>query len=326
MNQNDLVKFSRWVTILSVLVLIAFALSIFVISNPASVEKPFVKKEVVIHPTDTLWKAPDTLSIPKTEQGKLIRYGRELIAHTAAYLGPNGSVKKISNGMNCQNCHLEAGTKPFGNNYGSVASTYPKFRARSGSIESIEKRVNDCLERSLNGKSIDSLSREIRAMVAYIKWLGKDVAKGKKAKGAGLFKLAFLSRAADSTKGQLLYEQKCVTCHGKNGEGLKKANGVEYLYPPLWGDHSFNVGAGLYRISNFANYIYANMPLGATFYEPQLTQDEAWDIAAYVVSLERPIKKFPSDWPKIASKPIDHPFGPFADTLTERQHKFGPFR
>jgi thiosulfate dehydrogenase len=68
------------------------------------------------------------------------------------------------------------------------------------------------------------------------------------------------------------------------------------------------------------------MPVGATFYEPQLTQDEAWDIAAFVVSLERPIKKFPHDWPKIASKPIDHPFGPFADNLTERQHKFGPFR
>jgi len=326
MNQQDLIKFSRWITLLSVLVLISFALSIFVISNPTVIHKKFVKKEVVINPTDTLWKAPDTLSISKTEQGKLIRYGRDLIAHTAKYLGPNGSVKQISNGMNCQNCHLDAGTRPFGNNYGSVTSTYPKFRARSGGIESIEKRVNDCLERSLNGNSLDSLSREMRAIVAYIYWLGKDVTKGKTASGSGLFKLAFLNRAADSTKGQLLYEQKCVTCHGKNGEGLKTASGIEYLYPPLWGKNSFNVGAGLYRISNFANYIYANMPLGATFYEPQLTQEEAWDTAAYVVSLERPVKKFPGDWPKIASKPIDHPFGPFDDNLTERQHKFGPFK
>src|SRR5258708_3287515 len=82
-----------------------------------------------------------------------------------------------SNGMNCQNCHLEAGTKFFGNNYSAVASTYPKLRERSGTIESIEKRVNDCIERSLNGKAIGNDSKEMRAFVAYIKWVGKDVEK-----------------------------------------------------------------------------------------------------------------------------------------------------
>ncbi len=279
-----------------------------------------------MNPLDSLWKAPDTLSIPTTNEGDLVRYGRNLIAHTAKYLGPRGSVKQISNGMNCQNCHLDAGTKPFGNNYGSVAATYPKFRARSGGVESIEKRVNDCIERSLNGIAIDSLSREMRAIVAYINWLGKKVPKGKKAKGSGLIDLTFLQRAADPRIGGIAYEQKCVTCHGENGGGVKKASGVEYLYPPLWGKNSFNVGAGLYRISNLAKYIYANMPLGATFYEPQLTSEEAWDIAAYVVSLERPIKNFPHDWPKVESKPVDHPFGPYADNLTEKQHKFGPFK
>jgi thiosulfate dehydrogenase len=315
-------KAPRWITITSV----AVALILFMLLKPISVHELFGTKGKILNPLDTLWKAPDTLSIPKTKQGELIGYGRELIMHTSKYLGPRGSVKQISNGMNCQNCHLNAGTKPFGNNYGSVAATYPKYRARSGSIESIEKRVNDCIERSLNGSPIDSLSREMRAIVSYINWLGKDVAKGDIAKGSGLIHLRFLNRAADSTKGQLLYEQKCTNCHGKNGEGLLESNGVEYLYPPVWGKHSFNVGAGLYRISSFARYIYANMPLGSTFYEPRLTQTEAWDIAAYIVSLERPHKIFPQDWPIIANKPIDHPFGPYADGLTERQHKFGPFK
>jgi thiosulfate dehydrogenase len=326
MNQHDLLKFSRWLSILSVVVVLGFVGCLYLLSNPTSNENLFVKKGIIATPEDSLWIAPDTLLIPKKKQGELIRYGRDLIAHTAKYLGPKGSVKQISNGMNCQNCHLNAGTKPFGNNYGSVAATYPKFRARSGSIESIEKRVNDCIERSLNGIAIDSLSREMRAMVAYISWLGKDMVKGNKAKGSGLIDLTFLDRAADPTKGQVLYEQKCLTCHGKKGEGLKRMDGIEYLYPPLWGEHSFNVGAGLYRISNLAKYMYANMPLGATFYEPLLTNEEAWDIAGYVVSLERPKKTFPHDWPKIESKPIDHPFGPYSDNLTEKQHKFGPFK
>ncbi len=326
MNQHDLLKFSHWLSILSAVVVLGFVGCLIILSNPNSIENLFVKKRITATIKDSLWRAPDTLLIPKTKQGELIRYGRNLIAHTAKYLGPKGSVKQISNGMNCQNCHLDAGTRAFGNNYASVAATYPKFRARSGSIESIEKRVNDCIERSLNGIAIDSLSREMRAMVAYISWLGKDVVKGNKANGSGLIDLTFLDRAADATKGQVLYAQKCVTCHGKNGEGLKRMDGIEYLYPPLWGEHSFNVGAGLYRISNLAKYLYANMPLGATFYEPQLTSEEAWDIAAYVVSLERPINNFPHDWPKVESKPVDHPFGPYADNLTEKQHKFGPFK
>jgi thiosulfate dehydrogenase len=166
----------------------------------------------------------------------------------------------------------------------------------------------------------------MQALVAYIKWLGKGVATGKMANGSGLFKLAYLTRAADSAKGKLAYAKKCITCHGKNGEGAKKASQREYLYPPVWGNNSFTTAAGLYRISNFAKYIYANMPLGATFYEPQLTDEEAWDIAAYVVSMDRPVKTFPNDWPKVASKPIDYPFGPYADNLTERRHKYGPFQ
>src|SRR5690349_6505554 len=106
-------------------------------------------------PNAFAWKAPDTTKIPATQQGELIRYGRNLVANTAFFIGPKGSVAALTNGMNCQNCHLEAGTKFFGNNYGAVQSTYPKFRARSGTIETIDKRINDCVERSLNGKTLD---------------------------------------------------------------------------------------------------------------------------------------------------------------------------
>ena len=256
-----------------------------------------------------LWQAPDSASVPdKAENGALIQYGRDLISHTAKYLGPKGIVLSISNGMNCQNCHLKAGTKPFGNNYSAVASTYPKFRARSGGIESIEKRVNDCLERSLNGKHLDDNSKEMRGIVAYINWLGTQVPKGTSPKGAGLVdNVALLKRPADPAKGKVLYATQCQQCHGKNGEGLKNIEGVEWKYPPLWEPNSYNVGAGLYRLSRFAGYVKANMPNGTSFEKPQLTDEEAWDIAAFVNSMPRPAKPFPNDWPDIASKAFYDP-------------------
>ena len=135
--------------ILSVLVLTAF----FFIKNQCNPKKTSLTGNKVGARSDfasKAWIAPDSNSIPATKEGKLIRYGRKLITHTSIYLGPKGTVAHVSNGMNCQNCHLFAGTKSFGNNFSMVASGYPRFRPRSGRIESIEFRVNDCLVRSLN--------------------------------------------------------------------------------------------------------------------------------------------------------------------------------
>lgn len=274
--------------------------------------------------TSSYWTAPDLNGIADANKKELVEYGKELIAHTAKYLGPKGSVMAISNGMNCQNCHLQAGTAVFGNNYGSVASTYPKFRARSGTKEDIPKRVNDCFERSLNGKPLDEESKEMKSIVAYIEYIGSNVPKGEKAAGSGLKELAYLDRAADPEKGKLVYASKCASCHQPDGAGL--AMGEEYSFPPLWGKNSYNDAAGLFRLSNFARYVKYNMPQGATHENPMLTDDEAWDVAAYVNSQQRPHKNTPKDWPDISKKPIDHPFGPYADQFTEKQHKYGPFK
>ena len=271
------------------------------------------------------WDMPDTNRIPSTPEGKLVRYGMDLIAHTSVYFGPKGKIAAISNGMNCQNCHLAAGTKFLGNNYSAVFSTYPKFRARSGSIETIYKRINDCIERSLNGTSLDSNSNEMKAIYAYIKWLGKNVPAKAKPAGAGIEDIPLMNRPADPIAGKTIFTYKCQRCHGTNGEGLMNESGNEYTYPPLWGEHSYNTGAGLYRISRFAGYVKNNMPLVTSADNRPLTEEEAWDVAAFVNSQPRPQKKYPGDWPDIASKPFDHPFGPYADNFTEAEHKYGPF-
>lgn len=257
----------------------------------------------------------------------LARYGHELISNTAYYLGPKGKVAAITNGMNCQNCHLAGGTLPFGNNYGGVSATYPKFRARSGSIETIAKRVNDCIERSLNGKAIDSNSREMKAIIAYMHWLGSDVAKGKAPKGSGIPDLPSLDRAADPNRGQAVYVQHCQSCHGTNGEGQPKEGSGAYVYPPLWGANSYNTGAGMFRISRLAGYVKYNMPYGtATYKKPVLADEECWDVAAYINTRPRSTKDISKDWPDISKKPKDHPFGPYADGRSEAMHKFGPWK
>ncbi|GAA4028206.1 c-type cytochrome [Hymenobacter glaciei] len=270
--------------------------------------------------------APDTALIPLTAAGREIRYGRALVARTAAYLGPRGTVGSYTNGMNCQNCHLQAGTQGFANNYLAVAATYPKLRARSGTAEGIEKRVADCMKRSLNGRAVPVGSREMRAIVAYIQWLGTGIPKGKEVYGTGFVPLPYLNRAADPQIGKAVFAAKCQSCHGAAGQGQLLAHGRGYQYPPLWGPGSYNDGAGLFRVSRFARFVKAAMPFGASFDHPQLTDAQAWDVAAFVNSQPRPHLPTPHDWPNIAQKPIDYPFGPYADSFSATQHKFGPFQ
>jgi thiosulfate dehydrogenase len=68
------------------------------------------------------------------------------------------------------------------------------------------------------------------------------------------------------------------------------------------------------------------MPQGVTHETTQLSDEEAWDVAAFVLTQPRPHIAVPKDWPDISKKPIDHPFGPYADGFSEKQHKLGPFK
>ncbi len=326
------IRISLIIIIFLVVVLAGLTIGIVIMRAYPPSDLSSKKENIQIVKTDKItkkakmWQAPDLGIIAENEQKKTIAYGRDLIANTSKYFGPKGIVGKISNGMNCQNCHLDAGTKPFGNNYSAVYSTYPKFRARSGTNETIVKRISDCFERSLNGSKPDSNSKEMRAIITYMKFLGTGVKKGVTPNGAGLEKLAYLKRAADPVKGMLLYQSKCSSCHGKKGAGVLAKDGKTFTYPPLWGAQSYNDAAGLYRISSFAGYVKNNMPFGASYKNQILSDEEAWDVAAFVNSQPRPHKNQENDWANISKKPIDFPFGPYSDSFSEIQHKLGPFQ
>jgi|SRR6185312_12173645 len=318
-------------TLLTVFLLTA-AIGVFVYihSNNNERSKTVIKpKETEISQQNQVnnadWKAPDEATIPTGKTGDEIRYGKELITHTSVYLGPKGKVKAISNGMNCQNCHNQAGTKPYSFNFSAVASTYPQFRVRSGSLVSIAQRINSCFNRSLNGQSLDTACKEMKAMIAYLKWIGQGVPKGTKPANAGVAKLPYLNRAADPIKGKIVFVA-CEVCHGKDGQGKLSEQGTEYIFPPLWGKHSYDDGAGLYRLANFAGFVKNNMPFGADYEHPVLSDQQAWDVAAFVNSQPRPHKDQSKDYSKISDKPADFPFGPYIDSFSERQHKYGPYQ
>jgi thiosulfate dehydrogenase len=63
------------------------------------------------------WRIPDVDDLPMNTFGRVIRTGRDLIVHAGAMIGPDAAdpAKRYSgNGLECQSCHLDAGTKKFG--------------------------------------------------------------------------------------------------------------------------------------------------------------------------------------------------------------------
>lgn len=322
-KQNKPAKISKGIAYIATAVLIHTGILTGCFSNSndkaaqikqASQDKPMI------------WKAPDSRMVPAGKAGNMIRYGRELIAHTAQYLGPKGSVAQITNGMNCQNCHLDAGNRLFGNDYAGFIAGYPKINNRSGRVERASQRITECFERSLGGSAPDTSKKEMKAILAYMAWMGKDVKKGQKIFGTATERLAFMDQPASPLKGKNVFVTKCASCHGQNGEGMLAADKISYSNPPLWGKHSYTDGAGMYRVINLAGFVKNNMPFGATYQSPQLTDEEAWNVAAFINSQPRPHKDQRQDWPILDRKPIDFPFGPYADHFSEQQHKYGPFK
>ena len=276
-----------------------------------------------------VWFAPDTNDIPDDEFGNMVRYGRDLVMNTAYYIGPEGKMGHyLGNKMNCTNCHLDAGTRPYGLNYLSTHGRYPQYRARENKILTCADRINNCVERPHNGTPLPLDSKELNAIQCYIKWLGTKVPVETRVEGDNGLKLKLPEYALSPKKGKVIYQSACARCHGENGEGKLLPSKVTYEYPPLWGKDSYQPGSSMYRIIKAAQFIKANMPNDKSTYEhPVMSDIDALQVAAYVNSEEheRP-KKTGLDYPDVKKKAVDYPFGPYDDPFTEKQHKYGPYQ
>jgi thiosulfate dehydrogenase len=278
------------------------------------------------------WTVPEIGALPRDAHGLQVREGRDLVTASYAYIGPNvadESKRYAGNNLACSNCHLQAGTKKFGLPLFGLYGDFPQYSARSGDEISIEDRINSCMTRSMNGRPLPTDAPEMLAIVAYIKFLSNGVPSGQQLPGLGTGRMRELDRAADPNRGRPLYARICATCHEPDGSGVAyslKNSDLGYVDPPLWGAGSFNDGAGMARIITFANFIHFNMPHGTDYLDTRLSVEEAWDIAAFVLSQQRPTRaSFAQDFPNLLLKPVDMPYGPYADRFSEKQHKFGPF-
>lgn len=268
---------------------------------------------------------------PDTEEGKAAAYGEKLITETARYLGPGNQSGTVYSGnhLSCSSCHLNGGTKPYAGPYVGLTGVFPIFNARDGKVSTLEERINGCFERSMNGQKLPIDSREMIAIISYMRHLSKNVRIGGRIEGQGFVDFEAPDRKANLHNGEVVFNTHCVTCHQQDGQGQwkdssQKAEG--YVYPPVWGNDSYNDGAGMGRLLTAAKFIKGNMPLGVDPEAPVLSDEEVYDVAAYINSFDRPAKaNKEKDYPDLAKKPKDAAYPPFNDDISAEQHKYGPF-
>ncbi|NMM38293.1 MAG: c-type cytochrome [Glaciimonas sp.] len=245
-----------------------------IVSNKVPVKSVGDSKQ----PVPTKFIPPPESAIPKNEFGATVLMGKNIFVNTQQY-----AQSFVGNGLNCANCHLDNGRKADSAPLWAAYVLYPAYRKKTGQVDTIQSRIQGCFTYSMNGKPPALDSKEMTALVTYHYWLASGAPTGVKLPGQGFVKVPTPAQTPDLARGGEVYKNNCALCHGANGEGTK-ANG-KYAFPPLWGKDSFNWGAGMHRIDTAAGFIKANMPYGRG---GTLSDQEAWDVALFMNSHERP--------------------------------------
>lgn len=264
---------------LSLLGALVAGLAVAAVQQPTAIKLPEFKQGAYLH------NAPDLMDI-KTDPDlhpdlrKVILKGRDMFMNTQKYRG-----EYVFNDMNCKSCHMGEGRLPWAAPVWPAVTTLPDFRGKNKHVNSLQERIAGCFAYSMNGKPPAYGSDDMLALVAYHTYM---------AKGAEVYNTNIAGRGFNHLgtqmpedisydAGQQVYTENCAVCHGNNGEG-KRVDG-EVVFPALWGDDSYNWGAGTTRIFTAASFIQNNMPLG----QPgRLSDKQAWDVAYFINAHERP--------------------------------------
>ena len=253
-------------------------------------------------PSPGSYAAPRLARILNDPHREDILEGLRLMVETKRLLPKN-----VGDELTCSSCHLNAGTMAHASPFVGLAAQFPSYAARAGKVIDMADRINGCFLRSMNGTALDKHSKAMSAMLAYMNWINGSFHRHDLIPGRGVGKVS-KRLVPDFKKGKELYRQDCASCHGTHGEGLLDAHG-SYVFPPLWGPHSFNIGAGIAKTYTAAAFVKNNMPISHEINTPLgqggLTDQEAVDVSAYFTHMDRP--DFPDkvkDWPH-GHKPSD---------------------
>ena len=250
---------------------------------PASTPPPSVVASAVAVPPASgasapLFQPPSDSTIPDNEFGQEVKLGQAIFNGTSPLAAPF-----VGNSLRCASCHLDAGRQPHSAPLWSAYVMYPAYRSKNKHVNTLAERMQGCFSYSMNGKAPPLGDPVLVALESYAFFLAKGAPVGTKLAGGGYPTPPKPALAMDFNRGAKVFEQKCSLCHGADGLGQTADGAV--VFPPLWGPMSFNWGAGMGSIKNAAGFIKGNMPLsqGNT-----LSDQEAWDVAMFMDSHERP--------------------------------------
>lgn len=226
---------------------------------------------------------PAESTMPPGELGASVLRGRAILMFTGDSLPDH-----VGNDLRCTSCHLDAGTRGWAAPWVGVYARFPQYRSRNAKVNLIEDRINDCLQRSLAGKPLPWTDPAMRDIISYMRWLSVGYPVGGVVEGEGFDRFGPLE--PDTAMGRQVFAMECARCHGDGGQGTD-------LGPPVWGDGSYTIGAGMARLHTAAAFVRRNMP----FDRPgTLSDQQAFDVASYINS--QPRRDF-------AGKELDWPLG-----------------
>ncbi|PAY20947.1 cytochrome C [Rhodopirellula sp. SM50] len=219
-----------------------------------------------------------TADYPQGELGEMVRLGETLVKETSSH---PMTQPLVGNPLNCTSCHLDAGRHPKAASFVGVAAAYPAYSPRESAVITLEERIAHCFLRSQNGSRPAPGGKVSVAIAAYITWVSRRTPIDMNPIAPlGPNRLKLLDADAikpDIARGETLYGDRCADCHLADGSGSDEG-------PPLWGERSFNDGAGLSKVFKMASWLKVAMPPD----DADLTEQEAFDIAAFVNSHPRP--------------------------------------
>ena len=221
---------------------------------------------------------PPEAAIPAGPYGDMVRLGESIFEDT-----PKHAVQYAGNTLSCRNCHLDRGRAAQSSPMWAAYVHYPEYRKKDGLVNTLQMRIQGCFRYSQNGIAPPADSRELTALVTYFHWLASGLPVGITPKAAGYGRLPAPKDPPSPERGARVYASTCAMCHGDDGRG--RTAGGKTVFPPLWGPQSFNWGAGMHQVELAAAFIKSNMPYGAG---ATLSDQDAWDVAAYVNSRPRP--------------------------------------
>lgn len=240
--------------------------------------------ELPVSPDGRPPRVPGFDEIPDGAFGDAVRRGKAIFDDTPKHAG-----EFVGNTLSCANCHIDSGRKADSAPMWGAWTMYPAYRKKNDRVNTLEERLRGCFTYSMNAPASPASTTPppgdpiLNDLQAYIFWMAQGLPTAKAMPGRGYPEFDKPEDGYSAERGAAVYKAQCAICHGDDGAGLVTEFGQQF--PPLWGAESYNWGAGMHRINTSAAFIRANMPLGKP---NSLTEQEAWDVAAYINSRPRP--------------------------------------